>query len=87
MSRIRQALVGASFILWLVLHPPVEAQDAVEHPILQERLLLRLNLPSLTLELYRGAELIRKYPVAIGDTAYPTPEGTFEVTHVDWDPW
>jgi murein L,D-transpeptidase YcbB/YkuD len=49
--------------------------------------MLKLNLPSLTLELYRGTELVRSYPVAIGDSAHPTPQGVFEVTQVDWDPW
>ncbi|MBI4419878.1 MAG: L,D-transpeptidase [Gemmatimonadetes bacterium] len=52
-----------------------------------DSLRLRLNLPSFRLEVYQGATLIRRYRVAIGDTAHPTPIGTFEITRVEWDPW
>jgi murein L,D-transpeptidase YcbB/YkuD len=48
---------------------------------------LRLNLPSFRLELYEDMRLVRRYRVAIGDTAYVTPTGSFEVSRVDWDPW
>jgi hypothetical protein len=51
------------------------------------RLKLRLNLPGYRLELFQDDSLIRHYIVAIGDTAYPTPIGSFTVTRVDWDPW
>jgi murein L,D-transpeptidase YcbB/YkuD len=48
---------------------------------------LRLNLPSFRLELYEDIRLVRRYRVAIGDSVYPTPTGTFEISRVDWDPW
>jgi murein L,D-transpeptidase YcbB/YkuD len=56
-------------------------------PAQMSRLKLRLNLPAYRLELFQDDKLIRRYVVAIGDTAYPTPIGTFAVTRVDWDPW
>ncbi|MBI4501100.1 MAG: L,D-transpeptidase family protein [Gemmatimonadetes bacterium] len=49
--------------------------------------LIKINLPAYQLDLFEGVDLVRRYRVAIGDTAYPTPIGTFEITHIDWDPW
>jgi murein L,D-transpeptidase YcbB/YkuD len=48
---------------------------------------LRLNLPSYRLEAYENGRFTRRFRVSIGDTAYPTPTGNFEITRVEWDPW
>jgi len=48
---------------------------------------LRLNLPAYGLEVYEGERLAHRYRVSIGDTAFPTPAGRFEITRVEWDPW
>src|SRR6185503_927118 len=58
------------------------AQDTLPGP-----LTLTLNLPSYWLEAHDGERVTHRYRVAIGDTAFPTPTGRFEVTRVEWDPW
>jgi len=57
---------------------PLESGDSLN---------LRLNLPSFRLEVRAGPERLRDYPVAVGDSAWPTPRGVFSVTRVEWDPW
>ena len=86
MSFISGSLLTACLIVGLAPGRPAAAQH-VGLGAVHDGLMLKLNLPSLTLELYRGTELVRSYPVAIGDSAHPTPQGVFEVTQVDWDPW
>ena len=50
-------------------------------------LALTLNLPAFRLEVRRGPELLRAYRVAIGMREYPTPQGSFSITHIEWNPW
>jgi L,D-transpeptidase ErfK/SrfK len=46
-----------------------------------------INLPSRTLELYSGNDLIKVYPVAIGKPSTPSPLGNFSVFEKEVDPW
>ena len=52
-----------------------------------EALRLRINLPSYRLEVFRGDQLLRSYPAAIGLPSHPTPQGAFDVYQVTWNPW
>lgn len=46
-----------------------------------------INLPSRTLELYSGNDLIKVYPVAIGKPSTPSPLGNFSIFEKEVDPW
>ncbi len=48
---------------------------------------LVLNIPAYRLEAYEGLRLVRRYLVAVGDRAFPTPIGTFWITRIEWNPW
>jgi lipoprotein-anchoring transpeptidase ErfK/SrfK len=45
-----------------------------------------INLPSRTLELYSGYDLVKAYPVAIGKPSTPTPLGEFSVFEKEMNP-
>ena len=38
------------------------------------------------LELRVGGKTIRRYDVSVGKKAHPTPQGTFSVNHIVWNP-
>ena len=40
-----------------------------------------------TLRLYRGAKLVRTFPVATGQAIYPTPAGLWSIANKQRDPW
>lgn len=48
---------------------------------------LVVNLPAYRLEVVRGDERIRTYPIGIGSPRYPSPMGEWEVGFVEWNPW
>jgi peptidoglycan hydrolase-like protein with peptidoglycan-binding domain len=45
-----------------------------------------VDLGDLHLYLYRDGKLVRSYPVAAGQPAYPTPTGTYAVVNMQMDP-
>lgn len=45
-----------------------------------------INIPSRTLELYEGTELIKEYPVAVGKPSTPTPVGNFRILNKEVNP-
>jgi L,D-transpeptidase ErfK/SrfK len=45
-----------------------------------------INLPSRTLELYSGNDLIKVYPIAIGKPSTPSPLGRFSIFEKEVDP-
>ncbi|SDN20623.1 Copper amine oxidase N-terminal domain-containing protein [Dendrosporobacter quercicolus] len=45
-----------------------------------------INLPSRTLELYAGQQLVKVYPVAIGKPVTPTPLGNYTITEKEMNP-
>lgn len=57
-------------------------------PILQakESMGIIINIPSRTLELYQGTELIREYKVAVGKPSTPTPVGDFKIINKEVNP-
>jgi murein L,D-transpeptidase YcbB/YkuD len=48
---------------------------------------LDLNIPALRLQVYEGGELLRSYPVAVGQPGHDTPTGDFPITRAEWNPW
>ena len=59
---------------------------AVEYPA-AEGLRLELDRSANVLSLYRGDERIRQYTVSTGTPGHETPVGSFQVTHLIWNPW
>lgn len=51
------------------------------------QLRLDLNIPALKLTVYDGEQLLETYPIAVGMPSFPTPTGSFEITHAEWNPW
>ena len=45
-----------------------------------------VDLGDLQLYLYRDGKLVRSYPVAVGQPAYPTPTGTYAVVNMQMNP-
>jgi lipoprotein-anchoring transpeptidase ErfK/SrfK len=45
-----------------------------------------VDIGELRLYLYRGSKLIKTYPVATGQPAYPTPTGTYSIVTMTKDP-
>ena len=48
---------------------------------------IRVNLPAYRLDVYRGEERIRTYPVAIGMRSFETPQGAYDIRFIEWNPW
>lgn len=53
----------------------------------QEGLRIDLNIPALKLAVYEGDQLLEVYPIAVGMADFPTPIGSFTVSHAEWNPW
>lgn len=45
-----------------------------------------INIPSRTLELFKGGKLIKTYPVGVGRSSFPTPIGQFQIITMVEDP-
>jgi lipoprotein-anchoring transpeptidase ErfK/SrfK len=45
-----------------------------------------VDLGDLHIYLYRDGKLVRSYPIAAGQPAYPTPTGTYAVVNMQMDP-
>jgi murein L,D-transpeptidase YcbB/YkuD len=52
-----------------------------------QELTIQVNLPAYRLDVFRGDERIRTYPIAIGSPDYPTPLGAYEAGSIEWNPW
>lgn len=48
---------------------------------------LELNVPTQQLHVYEGEVLAAQYPVSTGMLGHDTPEGTFQISHAEWNPW
>ena len=48
---------------------------------------LVLNLPAYRLEALESGAVVATVRVAVGAREYPTPTGSFRVTHITWNPW
>lgn len=52
-----------------------------------QELRIRVNIPAYRMDVYKGDEIIRTYPVAVGSQAHQTPLGAFTIRAVEWNPW
>lgn len=57
---------------------------AAEAPAQQLR--IDLNIPTGRLLLYDGDQVVKSFPVSVGKPGYDTPDGTFSITHAEWNP-
>ncbi len=46
-----------------------------------------LNIPTLRIDVYEHDRHVKSYPVAVGQLGHDTPEGTFTISHAEWNPW
>jgi|GEM_PF-1091930 len=51
------------------------------------RVFIRINLPAYRLDLYEAGRRLKSYPIAIGMRGYKTPERTFYLEKMEWNPW
>lgn len=63
------------------LAQPTDSLPAVAAP-----LRLEVSLSERALSVYQGEELVKQYPVAVGKPAHPTPNGSFQIQRVIWNP-
>jgi murein L,D-transpeptidase YcbB/YkuD len=52
-----------------------------------QELRITVNVPAYRMDVYRGDEKIRTYPVAVGSPAHPTPLGAYTIRYIEWNPW
>ncbi|MEG6584624.1 L,D-transpeptidase family protein [Dendrosporobacter sp. 1207_IL3150] len=79
---IFRLIAFAAVLMVLLVAPNVHAQqlqDVVSPNI-------TINLPSRTLELYSGNELVKEYPIAIGKPSTPTPMGNYSIINKEVNP-
>jgi lipoprotein-anchoring transpeptidase ErfK/SrfK len=67
---------------------PTAGRDTiVETPApLEAPLTIRANLSARMIFVQRGDSTLKTYAVAIGQERYPTPEGTFTISKIVWNP-
>lgn len=62
-------------------------ESAVSRPV--ERLTkpaITVDLSERTLYLMDGTNVVRQFPVAVGGPEFPTPQGSFQIRHMIWNP-
>lgn len=48
---------------------------------------IHINIPSRELTLYHQGRIVYEFPVAVGQSIYPTPVGNRSMTQIVWNPW
>ncbi|WP_170233239.1 L,D-transpeptidase [Sporomusa termitida] len=67
-------------MFYLCLVPAGQAKAGLVSPS------ITVNLPSRTIELFAGNNLVKEYPVAIGKPATPTPLGNYSIVYKEINP-
>jgi lipoprotein-anchoring transpeptidase ErfK/SrfK len=83
----RELIVGA---LRTPTRSPVSVPVKVVKPIVPARKLpdsILIDRGHHSLTLYRNNKLVRRFPVAVGQSIYPTPTGAFHIIIKERDPW
>lgn len=62
------------------------SQPSTQKPAQPPPTRLLVDLSDRTVKVYRGNQLMRSYPVAVGQDGWETPSGTFQVTLMEKDP-
>ncbi len=62
-------------------------ESAVSRPVAKrENLALTVDLSDRTLYVMDGQRVMRRFPVSIGAAEFPTPKGSFRISHMIWNP-
>jgi lipoprotein-anchoring transpeptidase ErfK/SrfK len=62
-------------------------ESAVSQPVRRlAKPAITVDLSERTLYLMDGSDVVRRFPVAIGEPGYPTPQGSFQIRHMIWNP-
>ncbi|MBD0318717.1 MAG: L,D-transpeptidase [Gemmatimonadetes bacterium] len=62
-------------------------ESAVSRPVeKREALAITVDLSDRALLLMDGRRVVRRFPVSIGAASYPTPKGSFRISHMIWNP-
>jgi lipoprotein-anchoring transpeptidase ErfK/SrfK len=85
----REAIVGA-----LKMPPPARTLVPVPVKVVKPAVPARKLPDSIlidrgrhTLTLYKNNKVVRRFPVAVGQSIYPTPVGAFHIIIMERDPW
>ena len=73
-------------LAWAFLHLVMAAGDLMAQDA-ATKLRIDLNIPALRIDVYEGRELVKRYPVAVGQLGHDTPEGSFTISRAEWNPW
>ncbi len=86
--KIRTAVTAAALALGALAaagrahaHPVDVDPTATDAPVR-----MVLNIPAGRLDLFRGAEHVKSYPVSVGTASHRTPSGSFQLRHAIWNP-
>lgn len=83
LKRVRQVMILLFFLLEVFLFLLPGGAGAAETG---REWAIRINIPACTLELLRYGEVWRRFPVAVGREATPTPIGNFTIINIIKDP-
>ena len=62
-------------------------ESAVSRPVRKiEKFAITVDLSDRTLYVMNGTAVVRRYPVAVGASSFPTPAGAFRIGHLIWNP-
>ncbi len=75
MMRLRTFI--APLVAAVLLTPSLQAQQPIR---------IDLNIPTSRLVVYEGDRVLHSYPVSVGKPSHGTPDGSFSITHADWNP-
>ncbi|MBF0492358.1 MAG: L,D-transpeptidase [Deltaproteobacteria bacterium] len=81
-------LISFTVLLSLAFQPFSKAQETQSAFTvkLESHLKIEVNLPRLSLDLYKDGSLHKEYPIAIGQAQYKTPTGEFSIKRIEWNP-
>jgi hypothetical protein len=81
-----QTSLGFRGTRWLIVSALVGTPGSAVAQAQPEPIELRLNLPAYRLEVFERGIMSRSYRVSIGMKEYPTPVGSFKISHLVWNP-
>ncbi len=88
MTNIKKSLLGFTFLYFFFFCVSLQAQETQNFTALkpESNLKIEVNLPRLVLSVFKEGELLKEYPIAIGQAQYKTPTGEFSVKRIEWNP-
>jgi lipoprotein-anchoring transpeptidase ErfK/SrfK len=81
------SIIAASALAAAAVAGPASTPDRHATPeIVAQEMRLEISLSARELYEYRGDERVRTWPVAVGQPGHETPEGSWGIHQVDWNP-